>query len=310
MKLKGVLIMGFGGPDSQEAIEPFMTRVMGGRQPSPELLAKIKARYDLIGGKSPLVEITMAQAKALEEALQNHGNYRVYVGMCNWQPYIGAALEQMVRDGVDEACAISISPHRSRITTDSYEQELADAFAKLGSEPAINRKFEEIALAGDWYDHPLFIGALALNAEEVLKKLPQREKVHVIFSAHSLPVSYVEGENADPYARQVEATVAALAPRLGDINWRLAYQSKGGGQGQWLGPTVEEVLDQLAAQGTKDVLVVPIGFAGEHIETLYDIDIDQRQHAEALGLNFHRSPALNTSPKFIEALADMVRKTI
>ncbi|MHB8170435.1 MAG: ferrochelatase [Thermincolia bacterium] len=310
MKLKAVLLMGFGGPDSQEAIEPFMTKVMGGRQPSPELLTKVKARYDLVGGKSPLLEITMAQAKALEEALQADGNYRVYVGMGNWQPFIGAALEQMVRDGVEEACAISISPHRSRITTDSYEQELAEAFARIGSDSALHRKFEEIALTGDWYHHPLFIEALALNAEEVLNKIPQGDKAHVIFSAHSLPVSYVQGGDADPYDQQVKATVAALAARLGDINWHLAYQSKGGGQGQWLGPTVEELMDQLAAQGVKDVVVVPVGFAGEHIETLYDIDIDQRQHAEALELNFHRSPALNTSPKFIEALADMVRKTI
>jgi len=310
-KLKGVLIMGFGGPDSEEAIEPFMTRVMGGRKPPQELIAKVKARYDLIGGKSPLVEITMSQGRALERKLQEGGgNYKVYVGMRNWQPYIGEALEQMVRDGVDEACALSISPHYSRITTGAYQQELADAFARICSDPAFNRKFDDIALAGDWYDHPLFIEALALNAEEALARFPEKEKVQVIFSAHSLPVSYIRGDQADPYEDQVQATAAALGKRLSGLNWHLAYQSKGGGQGEWLGPMVEEVMDKLAADGRKDVLVVPIGFASDHIETLYDIDIAQRKHAGTLEMSFQRAASLNTAPKFIEALADIVRRTI
>jgi len=297
----GVLLLTFGGPDSLDAIEPFMTNVMGGRKPPSALLEKMTWRYKLIGGKSPLPEVTRLQAKLLEQALNTAGeNYKVYIGMLHWRPFIKDALSQMARDGVEEMVAVSLSPHFAGVTTGAYANAIESANTEL--EAGIKLDF-----APGWFDHPLFIKGLAEKLEEVLNKFPaeSRSEVDIIFTAHSLPVAHIQ--SGDPYVSQMLATASALVKETGIKNWHLAYQSKGGGQGDWLGPEVEGVMDHLAAQGKKDVLVSPIGFATDHIETLYDIDVAQRNYAESLGLNFQRASALNTSPKLIQVLAEAVR---
>lgn len=298
-KLKGVILIAFGGPDTHEAIEPFMSNLLGGRPLPPPLVAKIKERYNLIGGASPLPGITQAQAQALEDKLnEDGGNYKVYMALRYWHPSIAQAIEAMVADGIEEAIAVSLSPHYSRVTIGAYQDEVERVLAGLEVKP-------KVTFAGEWFKHPLFIEALADNFQVALERFPQerRSGVQVIFSAHSLPLAHIK--DGDAYVEQLEATVAALAQKIGPLKWHLAYQSKGGGQGEWLGPEAEEVLDRLAANGYKDVLLVPVGFAADHIETLYDIDIAIREHAQSLGLNFERSLALNTSPKFIAALAEV-----
>ncbi|GAW29167.1 ferrochelatase [Carboxydocella sp. ULO1] len=301
-QLNGVLLLGFGGPEGPEGVEAFMTRLMKGRKPPPPVITKVQARYRQIGGKSPLLEITRAQAAALEARLnQLGGSWKVAVGMSNSAPYIEEGLKELIAAGAGQVIALSISPHYSRITTGAYLAEV-DRLKEQFSCPVIP--------APAWYDHPLFIAALAARGREQLQGFERPEEVELIFSAHSLPVSYVSGSEADPYQEQVEVTARALAAHFPANPWTLAYQSKGGGQGEWLGPEVEEVLEQLAAKGKKDVLLIPIGFAADHIETLYDIDIEQANHARSLGLNFRRARAVNDLPLFISALAEVVTEVM
>lgn len=304
----GVLLLAFGGPDSPESIEPFMTNLMGGRRPSPELLARVAEKYRLIGGKSPLLEITRAQAAALEKVM-NAGSggrhhlprYRVYVAMRYWHPFIPDVLQEMAADGVGKAVAISLSPHYSQFTTGAYFAEVQAWLVRKGSAM-------EVAFARDWYHHPLFIQALGEKLAEGRDKFPtrRREGLPVVFSAHSLPVSYIR--EGDPYVEQLQATVHSLARQGNLVTWRLAYQSRGGGGGEWLGPQVEEVLESLAGDGHREVLLSPVGFVADHVETLYDVDIALRAHAQRLGLKLERCAALNTSPAFIAALAAIARE--
>lgn len=296
----GVILLAFGGADSPEAIEPFMTNLMGGRKPSPELVVRIKQRYQLIGGRSPLPLITRLQADALENYLNDSdANFKVVVGMRYWHPFIDEALDELIQAGVKKAVAVSLAPFNSRVSTGTYEAELKRVLAEKSAGP-------EVVFAGGWYNHPMFTNAVADKVEETFRQIPEErwKEVQVIFSAHSLPVAHIN--EGDPYVQEFEAAVAGVVRELGLKNWHIAYQSKGGGQGEWLGPMVEEVMDNLAAGGHKEVVVVPVGFVSDHIETLYDIDIAQKQHAASLGLVFYRTGSLNTSPGFIETLAAVV----
>lgn len=300
----GIILLAFGGADSPEAIEPFMKNLMGGRIPPPALVEKIKARYGLIGGKSPLPEITAKQAEKLERYLQLQGkNCKVTVGMRYWHPYISEALQQLLADGVSNIVALSLAPFYSEVSSGAYLAELNKEIAAMpGQKP-------EIVIAEPMYNNSLFIDAVAEKVEAGIAKFPaeRRSNVRVIFSAHSLPVNYIK--NGDPYVQQLEITVDRIVEKLNLANWFIAYQSKGGGHGEWLAPTVESTMDQIKNDGFSDVLVVPIGFVSDHIETLYDIDIAQKDHAVSLGLNFNRTESLNTSDLFIKALASMTEKT-
>ncbi len=300
METKGVLLMAFGGPDSPVAIEPFMTNVLGGRPLPPPLVARIKERYRLIGGSSPLLAITRRQAAALARELQQQGLLcQVLIGMRYWRPTIGEAVREMQAVGMKEAVAVSISPHFSRITTGAYREALEQALREENATITFRP-------AGDWYNNQQFITALAEKMAAARTEFTpvEQENLAVIFSAHSLPASSIQ--HGEPYLEQVKATVQALIDQTGIVNWTMAFQSKGGGHGEWLGPEVEEVLEQIAAGGGKNVLLVPVGFMADHIETLYDIDIAIRHHADKLGLNFRRAGVMNDSPSFIKALAEVV----
>lgn len=300
-RIVGVLLLAFGGPDSPEAIEPFMKNLMGGRVPPPPLVEKIKARYKLIGGQSPLPGITRQQADQLAAYLQNKGGkFQTAVGMRFWHPFIEEGFRQLLAAGADQIVAVSLAPFYSQVSTGTYYEEFNRVLsASPGPKP-------ETVLADPLYNKPAFLAAVTEKVRAGLAALPedQARKTMVIFSAHSLPVTYIE--NGDPYVEQFQFTAAKVAQALQLPNWRLAYQSKGGGQGEWLGPMVEEVMDEAKNEGFSDILVVPAGFVSDHIETLYDIDIAQREHAESLGLGFRRTVSLNTSDLFIQALAEAV----
>ena len=301
----GVLLLAFGGPDSPEAIEPFMKNLMGGRVPPPPLVERTKGRYKLIGGQSPLPGITRQQADRLEAYLQKPGySFKASVGMRFWHPFIEEGLQELLAAGVEQIVAVSLAPFYSKVSTGTYIDELNRVLANInGNKP-------EVAIAEPFYNKPAFIAAVAEKVQEGLAQLPEgtQGKTKVIFSAHSLPVSYIE--NGDPYVEQFEFTAREIAGSLQLNNWCIAYQSKGGGQGEWLGPMVEEVMDEAKKEGFSDILVIPVGFVSDHIETLYDIDIAQREHAESLGLGFHRTASLNTADLFIKALAETVNEKI
>ena len=301
--VKALLLLAFGGPRSLDEVEFLLTRLFKGRIPSPEQLDRVKERYRLIGGSSPLPEITWGQAKALEKKLNAKGYpFKSYVGMRYAPPLIEETLKEILRDGIKSVIAIPMAPFRSRASTGAYVEEVNRVQRDLG-------EVLEISFVEGWYLHPLFLESIREKIREGLKEFNQEERkgVHLLFTAHSLPESVIKN---DPYAREIEASIKGVLEGIEPFPWHMAYQSKGGGPEEWVGPDVESVLEDLSGEKVREVLVVPIGFVSDHIEILYDIDILYRKKAESLGMILRRTPSLNKSEKFIEALAAMVEKHI
>jgi ferrochelatase len=292
----GVALLAFGGPESLAQVPPFLHRVIG-RVPPAQLEQEVVERYRTMGGRSPLPDTTRRQAALLRSELRRRGlDWPVYVGMLHARPFIEEAAEEIVRNGVTDLVAISLTPYRAKVSTGSYEAALREALAS-----------HQVALRfpKDWNLHPTYVTALADVLQEALEGIPaEQQPASVVFTAHSLPVSAIEA--GDPYAEQLVATARALAARLGLEDWRLAYQSVGSmARERWLGPEVEEVLDELKGYGRMAAVVYPIGFLADHLESLYDNDLVHREHAERIGLAFYRPPCLNDHPLLIETLADL-----
>src|SRR5512133_321258 len=270
---KAVLVMAYGGPDSLDDIEPYLLDIRGGRPTSPELVTEIRERYALIGGKSPLLDITCAQAGALQSCLNEvdpDNHYLVYVGMRHWKPYIREAVDQMIADGFSSALAFCMAPHASKMSTGAYLQKLNEA-VQISANPNFQVSFIE-----SWYDQPFLIQALANKVRDAVVKFPhgERSSIHFLFTAHSLPA--VLSEQGDPYEGQLRHTASLLAEALG-LNaeqWSFGFQSAGASGARWLGPDINEVLPELAAAGKKNVLVAPVGFMADHVEVLFDLDIE------------------------------------
>jgi ferrochelatase len=305
-----------GGPDSLDSVEPFLRNLFSDRdiiKLGPSFLQKpiaslivhkrlesVIEAYSLIGGKSPLLDITTAQAKALEESLNSlrfivHGSrlFKVYVGMRYWRPFIEEAVDHAIRDGISRILALSLYPHYSIATTGSSVKKF---------EEVIKKYHMDYFSVTSWFNHPLYINALVENIQKGIKTFDK--KPVVLFSAHSLPKKFID--KGDPYVNEIKGTIDAILRNI-DIQWHLSYQSKTGPV-KWLEPTTEEVLHELAKKGVKDLLVVPISFVSDHIETLYEIDMLYKDMARGLGMNLKRIESLNTSAKFIEALSDIVIK--
>ncbi len=299
--MKALLLLTFGGPRSLDEVEPFLARLFRGRRPSPEQLERIKERYQLIGGSSPLPEITWEQARALENKLNQQGHsFKAYVGMRYGHPLIEETLKEIHRDSIRKVIAIPMAPFRSCASTGAYIEEVNRAQKDLGTDL-------EISFIEGWYSHPLFVRAVREKIEEGLLRFTPEEKgkVHLIFTAHSLPRSIVE---KDPYIKDMEESVEKVLETLDPFPWHIAFQSRGGGPEEWIGPEVEKVLNELASQKVKEVLLVPIGFVSDHIEILYDIDVAFQRKAESLGMILKRTRSLNASGRFIEALATVVEE--
>jgi ferrochelatase len=301
--MKALLLLAFGGPRSLEEVEFLLTCLFQGRKPSPAQLARVKERYRLIGGSSPLPEITRRQAKGLEEKLNDKGYlFKSYVGMRYGHPLIEETLKEILRDGIREVIAIPMAPFRSRVSTGAYLEEVNRVQKNLGEQM-------EISFIEGWHLHPLFLEAVRERVREGLMKFTpeERKRVHLIFTAHSLPKTIIE---SDPYVNDFEASVKRVLEGIGPLKWHIAFQSKGGGLEEWVGPDVESVLKELSQDKVREVLIVPIGFVSDHIEVLYDIDILYREKAESLGMLLKRTPSLNSAEGFIEALSDIVLKHI
>ncbi len=295
-----VLLMAYGTPSSEEDIEAYLTDIRRGRKSTQAAVEELKERYRKIGGRSPLLDITKAQASALEKTLNTLGvKARVYVGMKHWHPYIGEVVPQIVNDGFHQIIALALAPHYSQISIGGYKQVLDQA---LGAVIKLQVDFVE-----SWYDHPLFHRAVAEKVNAVLAQYPRPENFEVLFAAHSLPERILQQN--DPYPLQLRSSCQAVADLLKLNHWSFAYQSAGQTGEKWLGPDILEVLQEMSLRGNGvNVLVVPIGFVADHLEILYDIDVEAQEFARTHGLNLARAESLNTSPTFISALADVVLK--
>jgi len=296
-----VLLMAMGGPDCLENVEPFLLDVRGGRPTSPELVAEIRERYRATGGKSPAVGITMNVATKLERRLNEAGRaqYRVYVGLRHWHPFIKETYARLMKDEPDHIIGLCMAPQQSLLSTGAYRRKLEEAQADLSDH-------RSVSYVGSWNRHPRLIAAIAANVQEGLRKFSStaRADVTVLFTAHSLPERIVIMN--DPYPDEVKGTVAAVTALLGKQTTAFAYQSQGRSGEPWLGPTVEATVEELARAGRRHVLVAPIGFLCDHVETLYDIDIELKQSAARSGVQLERIAMLNDSPALIETLAEVV----
>ena len=301
----GVLLMAYGGPTSLDQIPAYLADVREGRTPSDELITEMTHRYDAIGGRSPILELTQAQARGIQRELNRDSGvtFKVYVGMRHWHPYIREVMPQIVADGVDRLVAVVMAPHYSRMSVGRYMQRVDEAIHQVGADMPVLQ-------VESWKDEPAFIEGVAERITEALKQFPveERDDVFVLFTAHSLPERILQWN--DPYPEELKSSVQAVVDRLHPRHWEFAFQSQGATADPWLGPSVEETLDRLKLDGVTNVLLVPIGFVCDHVEVLYDVDIEHRGQARELGIRLERTKSLNDDPHLCRAVADAVRRTL
>jgi ferrochelatase len=361
----GVLLLNLGGPDSIQAVRPFLNNLFSDREiiklgpsflqrPLAWLVSSLRSKntkemYSLIGGKSPILEITNAQAQALEKALnqstghrtQNtenppspappprggrvrEGVFKVYIGMRYWHPFIKDTVEKILKDGIKHLIVLTLYPHYSKATTGSAIAEFKRAISRYypPTHPSPSRGGDKgggdltVQYIEQWYDFPLYIDVLAETIISGISEFKE-EKVDVLFSAHSLPESFIK--EGDPYLEHIKSTISAVNSSLVTrylptvqagsslFTWHLSFQSRSGPV-KWLQPSTDETIIKLAKEGVKNLFVVPISFVSDHIETLYEIDILYKKLAEKHGIKLKRCESLNTSEKFIEALSEIVIK--
>jgi protoporphyrin/coproporphyrin ferrochelatase len=298
----GIFLMAHGAPESTDDIPEYLKTIRGGRDSKPETIQIIRDRYEQIGGKSPLREITAELAERLEKFLNQEGpQFKVYVGMRNWSPYIRDEVKRMKEDGIEKVIALCLAPQFSTWSTKLYFNAFEDALKECGGENI------DVHFVASWANHPLLIDAFAEKYREALAKL-NGESVYTIFTAHSIPSESID--LGDPYGQEFNKTVELLVDRVKPNNWYQAYQSQGMIPVPWLGPTVESVLDKISRVGSKTVLIVPVGFVCDHVEILFDIDIEFKNYSVDKKLKLHRTESLNFSPTYIEALASIVWETM
>lgn len=289
-----VLLMAYGGPGNIGEVEPYLKDIRGGRATKPQLVEEIRARYARIGGRSPILELTRAQAAGVGRALGP--GFRVYVGMRHWHPYIKDTVEEIRRAGQRRVVGVVMAPHYSSMSVGAYEKKLLEATQAAGLEPALVRS---------WWANAHFLDAVADRVTQALQRFPRPREVQVVFTAHSLPQRILEA--GDPYPDELTASAAAVAQRLRLADWLFAYQSAGATPDPWLGPDVGDLLPDLAKRGRNAVLIVPIGFVCDHVEILYDIDVEAQALAKRLGVHLERTASLNDDPGLVGAVADVVR---
>ncbi len=314
MAKQAVLLLAHGTPETVEQIPEYLRNVVSGRPLPQHVVEEIQHRYAQIG-RSPLTEITLAQARLVEQELASTGHaVPVYVGMRNWRPYIPEVVRRMRADGIEEAAVICMAPQNSRTSVGLYRRAVEAEAGNL-----------RIDFTAGWAQHPLLAEAFAERLRPALAELMQQvgHPVPVLFTAHSVPARTVAapaqdaeagkrfwpGQGADPYAEEALHTAELVAARVPEISrWLFAFQSQGASGGAWLGPSVEETLDRLAAEGVTALLLQPIGFLCDHVEILFDVDILFRQDAANLKILLKRPESLNASATLARAVADLARK--
>lgn len=321
----GILLLNLGGPDSLKAVRPFLYNLFSDRdiirlgpsflqKPIAWLISTLRSKhtremYSHIGNKSPILDITSAQADALQKSLNDdtgHNisaqNYKVYIGMRYWHPFVKETIDEIMKDGIKDLIVLSLYPHYSKATTGSS----VDEFRK-----EIEGKDINVRYINEWPDFPPYIDALADLIAEGTKQFHEND-YHLLYSAHSLPESFIT--EGDPYLDHIKITIKRINERLtegpynlNELNWGLSFQSKTGPV-KWLGPSTDETIKKLARERCKNLFVVPISFVSDHIETLYEIDLLYKEMAKKRGMHLVRCESLNTSGKFILALRDLIHQ--
>lgn len=296
----GVLIMAYGGPNNLDEIPGYLADIRNGRVTTPAVLEEISNNYTQIGGKSPLLEFSTAQVEAIKSHL-DPDKYKVYLGMRHWSPWIEDTIREMIDDGITHAVSMVLAPHFSKLSVAKYQ-------GKIQSGLTMNRGEIEFANIDSYHNVPGLIKPLADRVQEGIDRWPEdeRDDVHVVFSAHSLPVRIIK--MGDPYDDQLRETAQLIANEAGlrDDQWSWSYQSAGRSPEPWLGPQLEEYIPELAEKGIKNVVSVAVGFVSDHVEILFDIDIEAQKAAKECGVRLERPPALNTDPVFMKQLADLI----
>jgi protoporphyrin/coproporphyrin ferrochelatase len=288
----GVLLMAHGTPSSTDDMPEYLRLVRGGRPPSDELVAEMRHNYDAIGGRSPLTDITLAQAEALRARLGPE--MPVAVGMRNWQPFIKDALVDLAAAGVTQVIGVPMTPQFSTLSVQKY----VDA-ARAALPDGV--RFDAVS---SFHAHPLLLDAFAAR----VRAAQPREGELVVFTAHSLPARVIEA--GDPYADQVAETARGVAEQASVSTYALAYQSAGRTPEPWIGPDIAALIEERSSRGMRKFLIVPIGFVCDHTEILFDVDIQASQVARELATSLRRTESLNTSPLFIALLEDLVRQML
>ncbi len=297
----GVLVMAYGGPESLEEIPGYLADIRAGRPTPGAVLDEITENYRAIGGRSPLLEISQRQVDALDDELGSA--FRSYLGMRHWSPWIEEVVGRMVDDGITHAVSLVLAPHFSALSVARYQQRIDDGLD-------LYRGRIEFAHVPSYHDAAGLIRALAGRVSGGLARWPESERprVHVVFTAHSLPQRVIA--EGDPYDSQCRETARLVAETVGlpaDV-WSWSYQSAGRTPEPWAGPDLGDHLAELASRGVRDVVVVPVGFVSDHVELLFDVDVRAKRIADELDVRLERPPALNDDPTFVEMLAELVRE--
>jgi ferrochelatase len=306
-----VLIISFGGPQGPHEIRPFLQNVLRGRRVPPERVEEVAHHYELFGGVSPLTDLTERQAAALAAHLEARNlPLPIYIGMRNWRPLLGNTLRAMRGDGVTRAIGLIVAAHHSYSSCTQYRHNVLEARSTAARETGAFDATPEIVYTGGWHLHDGFIEATADRIDVARATLSPavRDRARIVFTAHSIPTSMA---HAETYQRELRESAAAVAARLKTDDWTLVYQSRSGRpQDPWLEPDVNDYLRTAHGEGVTAVIVSPLGFVCDHIEVLYDLDIEAKATCDELGMAMARAVAVNDHPRFIDALADAIAATV
>lgn len=301
-----ILLMAYGAPERMEDVRPFLDNVLRGLPVPKERYETVVHHYEVIGGKSPLNELTDLQAKGLANLLKAEGpDLPVYVGMRFAKPYMFTAIRDLIRDGRKRTIGIILAPYRSEPSFEKYQETVQEVLDAAGPEVA-----PQVDFVQPWFDQPRFAEAQADQIKTALETIPaeRRDAAALIFTAHSIPIRVA---NKCPYVQQIEYCCDAVGKLLGDRTWQLAWQSRSGNpRDPWLEPDVNALLPELKEKGVTDVVLCPIGFISDHVEVMYDLDLEAAQVCKELGLNMARAGTVNDHPVFIRGLAELVRGKI
>ena len=311
-KHTAILLLAYGSPNRLEDVEAYFTDIRGGRTPSREAVEELTARYRRVGLPTPLLAVSLELARQLERLLNldppNDEIYTVHLGMKHWTPRIVSAINEVVDSGADRLIAIVLAPHFSKISTGGYRRQVEMALAAAravrdGAGPSAGLDFVE-----SWHELDGYLQAVAEDVRAVRAEFSAPEDLVAVFTAHSLPARILD--EGDPYESQLLRTSALVAQRAGIEQWRFSYQSQSHTGERWLGPDLVDTLEELAAQGHRAVLVASIGFIADHLEIFYDIDIEAKERAEALGIELRRTPMLNADPRLVQALHALIAQRV